>query len=182
MNVIATIIGLFLLLVGRRLFWLFVGGAGFLAGVIITRELIPIDPPWLALVLALLAGVAGALLGLFLQKLAVALAGFAVGGMALMSLAGLSPNDWLPLVLFLAGGILGALLVLFLFEWALIVLSSAAGALLLVRALDREPDGLVLVFLIALISGIAVQGTQMMRARHKRLRVAQSKRLLSVLH
>src|ERR1700716_673281 len=73
-------IGAALLLFGRRLFWLFVAGIGFTAGIYL-KPLVVHDPPlWLALGEALFLGILGALLALLLQRLAIAIAGFLAGG------------------------------------------------------------------------------------------------------
>jgi uncharacterized membrane protein YeaQ/YmgE (transglycosylase-associated protein family) len=140
--------GVVLLLYGRRLYWLFVGVIGFVIGMRLAGELALHQPPLVILAIALLAGLVGALLALWLQKAMVALAGFALGGAFAATLLGRpwpSEATWIAVLI---GGVVGALLVLVVFDWSLIVLSSLAGG------------GLV-VFCAAAALGILVQGWQL---------------------
>lgn len=130
------IIGLAVLLFGRHLFWLFVAVAGFVFGVMVTPQLLPGQPDWLILLVALVLGLVGLLLAVVVQHIAIALAGFIFGGYALLSLLAavglrVSPWEWL---IYIIGGIIGAVLILYLFDPALIVLSSVAGASLVTEA------------------------------------------------
>jgi hypothetical protein len=121
MTLLAIVVGLALLLFGRQLFWLFVGGAGFAAGMALATDLFQGQSDWLILVVALLAGLVGALLSVFLQRLAIGMAGFFAGGYAVLTLAlKLGHPDW-TWIAFLLGGVVGVLLVMVLFDWALIV-------------------------------------------------------------
>jgi hypothetical protein len=165
-KVIAVIVGLVSLLAGRRLFWLFVGAAGFLAGFVFAGDLISRASPLLVLIVALLGGVAGALLATFLQKVSVFVAGVAAGGMfavAVLRVLDVEAGPGLTGVVFLLGAVPGGILAAALFDWALIILSSLVGATLVARSL---PLGLpwVLVVLVALIAvGVAVQAVMYRR-------------------
>lgn len=154
------IVGVVLLLLGRRLFWLFVGAAGFIAGLIVSQELFVGQPDWLVLSVAILTGVIGAVLSVFLQKLAVAVAGFLTGGYVLMSLSLAMGNPSFAWPAFLIGGVLGAALVLILFDWALILLSSLAGAALVAQSTRADALISLIIFLIALVAGVAIQARQ----------------------
>src|SRR5687767_9222241 len=79
MNVIYVVAGSLLLLFGRRLFWLFVTLAGFGAGMVLARDQFELQPPALVFAIGVFAGLLGALLSVFLQKIAVAVSGFAAG-------------------------------------------------------------------------------------------------------
>jgi len=163
----SVLFGLALLLMGRRLFWLFVAGLGFvIATEIIVPHAAPDNPP-LALAICLIAGVAGALIAMFLQKVAIGLAGAVTGAYyGSVVLKNLPIHDpatvWIAL---LGGAILGALVLLFLFKWALIVFSSIVGAHLLVRAFQQElPAGVTMTIFTALvIVGIVFQGKSLSR-------------------
>ncbi len=149
-----------LLLAGRRIFWLFVGMAGFVTGLELTTRFFH-GPEAMAIVVGLLIGLIFALLAVFLQTIAIGIAGFLAGGYVLLALAALFGLDKAPLVavIYLVGGIIGVLLVSFLFDWAIITLSSLAGATLIVQAfrLQRAADGFI--FLILFLAGVAIQGT-----------------------
>jgi hypothetical protein len=158
------VLGVLLLLLGRRLFWLFVGVAGFVAGVEAAPYLLPHQTELFMLVVALVLGILGALLALFLQKVAIALAGFAVGGYLTMVLAapllggtGIQyPGAWLC---FLIGGILGAILLFAFFNWALIILSSMHGAQLILRSLVPPHRYFTIIFALLAVTGIVIQAT-----------------------
>ncbi|MBS3785141.1 MAG: hypothetical protein KGY78_11935 [Anaerolineae bacterium] len=162
---ILILIGAALLLVGRQLYWLFVAGVGFSVAIDLVTRLTEIQSPLLLLAIALAAGLAGALLAVLLQRLAVAIAGFLAGGyvvMALLDLVELQAPT-LAWVLALVGAILGVVLTLALFEWALIILSSLSGAGVIIQTLDLSRGATIAAFLILLVIGIAVQASQLGR-------------------
>ncbi len=151
--------GIVLLVLGRRLFWLFVALIGFVSGIQVATGLFPGQPEWMILAIALTAGVLGALLALFLQWLAIGLAGFFAGAyvvVRLLHVTGLTTNgmDWL---LFLVGGIIGLILIVILFDWALIILSSLFGAGLVTESVRVEHSAAMLLFIVLIIAGILVQ-------------------------
>lgn len=156
------LLGLALLLAGRRLFWLFVGTIGFAVARELVTPLVASDSRGVALIVALIAGLAGAVLAIFMQKVAIGLAGALAGAYYVnVFLASWPARDpWVGWVIMLIGAIIGALLLLLLFKWALILFSSVAGAYLIVRALvpfgmsDELKGGL---FLALLLVGVFVQ-------------------------
>src|ERR1041384_2791841 len=108
---ISALVGLALLLFGRRLFWLFVAALGFAIGLQLAPYLSHNPPLWLSLLLSL--GLLGALLAIMLQKLAIGIAGFLVGGRVAV---GVAAALWInyahySIITFVIGGILGALLI-----------------------------------------------------------------------
>lgn len=156
---LTLVAGALLLLAGRRLFWLFVGLVGFFAGLRLASAFLPPDPEWLQWTVAALFGIGGMFLALVIQKLAVVLAGFFVGGFFAADLLGVdfTPFEAGDALIFVVGGVLAALLAVVLFQAALILLSSLAGAGLIVDALSLEPDiGRLLLIGLAVV-GIAVQ-------------------------
>ncbi|HTG43400.1 MAG TPA: hypothetical protein VK633_02590, partial [Verrucomicrobiae bacterium] len=76
----SVIVGIVLLFFGRRLFWLFVAGAGFAAGLFFARDHFHIQSDWLVLAIAVMADLIGALLAVLAQKLAIGLGGGLAGG------------------------------------------------------------------------------------------------------
>lgn len=136
MTLIVNILaGIVLLLMGRQLFWFFVGAIGFIAGI------------------------AGALLAVAVQKIAIGLAGFVAGGYGLVwlvSTLNLVGERWLW-VAFIVGGIVGVILIASLFDPALIALSSMTGATLIVEAIDPRPLIALAIFLVLLLMGIVIQ-------------------------
>jgi len=159
MDIINIVLGVVLLITGKKLYWLFVAVVGFLIGLALTVQNINLNPQWLIYVVAIGAGVIGAVLALFLQNLAIALAGFIVGGYGAYYLSQLLGNNseainWMA---FIIGGIVGLLLVASVFNWALYVLSSWAGATLVTKAIGLQAQlGLVL-FFVLFVLGMIIQ-------------------------
>jgi hypothetical protein len=164
---IAIALGIVLVLAGRRLFWLAVGVGGFVAGLLVADRLLRLDPWWVKFVVALLAGLFGALVAVFLQRLVVALGGFVAGGWLAIEVWRLAGQDTggLAWVFFFLGGIAGAILAALLFELALMAVSSLLGAVLIVDAARvGQPAALILVALIA-AAGTLIQATFRRRRR-----------------
>jgi hypothetical protein len=160
---IRILVGGLLLILGRKLFWIFVGAIGFLFGFNLASQYLSAQPDWVILLVAVLAGIIGAGLAVFVQRAAVVVAGFLAGGyLTLQLLAQLgigaqpAPGDfaWLP---FIVGGIVGALLLSVLFDWALIFLSSLAGANLITQAVNPDANVFTLIFVGLLLIGVLVQ-------------------------
>jgi hypothetical protein len=157
--ILSVLIGAVILFFGRRLFWLCVAAVGFAAGVEFAPHLMHEPTPVLQLSIALVFGFIGALLALFLQKIAIAVAGFLAGGKLAMALvlAFLAEGARYPGITFIIGGIIGAILLLSLFDWALIVMSSLVGAYLIGHTVPLPPTGTTLLFVGLTILGIVVQ-------------------------
>lgn len=154
------IVGLAVLLLGRRLFWLFVGAVGFLAGLQWARPALGDQPEWVIVVAALALGVVGALLALLLQWVAIGIGGFVAGlhvGLAGAAALGLKGN-WVWGAAFV-GGIVAAVLLLWLWDWVLIALSAMVGGALLVRLMPISPAASALVFVGLVVVGVIVQAT-----------------------
>ena len=115
----------------------------------------------MALVFGLIVGVIFALLAVFLETIAIGIAGFFAGGYVLTALAGMLGMDtsaifWL---IYVIGGIIGLVIVIYLFDWAIITLSSLAGASLLLQALFPQSGAGGVIFAVLFIIGIIVQGS-----------------------
>ncbi|MDQ3197772.1 MAG: DUF4203 domain-containing protein, partial [Verrucomicrobiota bacterium] len=134
--IISLLLGIALLLLGRRLFWLFVAALGFAIGLQIAPHLSQNPPLWLSLVLSLGLGLIGALLALLFQKIAITIAGFLVGGRVAVAIAAslILNHSHYTAITFVVGAILGAILLHALFDWALIIFSSVEGARLIADA------------------------------------------------
>jgi hypothetical protein len=159
MTMIRALLGVVLLLTGRKLYWLFVGVIGFVLGFGLASIAFGSESEWALLAIGLTVGVLGAVLAVFVQGLAVGLAGFLAGGFILTTLSNLIEfSQVMPAwLLFLIGGILGAIMVRVLFDWALILLSSLAGAGLIVNALDAKQWLGALLFLALFVIGMIIQ-------------------------
>ncbi len=153
------IIGALLLILGRRLFWLFVGLVGFLSGFNLAPQLLPNRPDWAILLAAILVGLAGAVLATFFQRLAAGIAGFLAGGylfnILLLNLGVTLDASWW--ITYIIGGAIGFTLVIALFDWALIILSSLIGASLIIQSITIASNLAGLVFILLVLVGVALQ-------------------------
>lgn len=157
--VINMLVGTALLTLGRKLFWLFVGGIGFIAGISLAARFMGDQSQGMVLLIGILGGLLGAGLAVLLKKFAIALAGFVAGGYVFIEglrLLGFT-NIRLDWVLFLVGGVIGSILITKLFEWGLILLSSLSGALIIAQALPVEGQMLALVAMSAFVLGVVFQ-------------------------
>jgi len=169
-GLVNIILGVGLLLAGRKLFWLFVAAAGFVLGAQVVIRSFD-GPEWLGLIVGILVGLLFAGLAVFLRAAAIGIAGFIAGASILVGLVELFNNgaggfNWL---LYLVGGILGVLLISLLFNWAIITLSSLGGAALLLRELldaGALPSGLAgPLFVVLAILGILIQAAAMRKEK-----------------
>jgi len=171
---ISLAIGIVLLILGRKLFWLFVGVAGFLIGMNIAEQASS-GPQSTKLLIALIAGVIGAVLAIFLRKVAIAVAGFVLGGYVALELLRVYGGGSMPAyagahigafsIPYIIGGIIGAILVVALFDWALIILSSLSGALMIVGSIPMQQSVSAIVFIVLVFIGIVIQAGLMRSAR-----------------
>ncbi len=166
LEIINILLGLGLLVSGRKLFWLFVATIGFVAGVQLTLRVWS-GPEWMAILIGLVVGALFASLAMFIKSLAIGIAGFLAGGSILLGLAGIFKLDTgaLALVIYIVGGIIGILLLSMLFDWALIILSSLAGAALVTQVANLSAALGGLAFLVLAGIGIAIQSSELRREK-----------------
>lgn len=163
---VGLLVGVALLLLGRKLFWLFVAAIGFALGAELAPQIIHQPAPLVTLVIAIGLGLIGALFAVLLQKFAIGVSGFLAGGWVAIRIyaffAGHLRNDQ---IVFIVGGILGAILFLALFDWALILFSSIAGARFIAGAIVLSQTSRSILFLVLIVIGIAVQSSMLSPAR-----------------
>lgn len=158
------VVALALLMLGRRLYWLFVAGMGFVVAMDMAATYLDGTGEWLTLALGIAAGLAGALFAIFLQRLAVGIAGFAaLAYIAAHVSAPFLLDDRAELLVVVVAGIVGAVFASVLFDWALILLSSMAGAVLLVDAFALDDPMAFVVMAVVAIAGISIQANFMHR-------------------
>src|SRR3954468_12491245 len=164
--IVGVLIGVVILFFGRKLFWLCVAAVGFAVGVEIAPLLVNEPSSVLALVIALAFGVLGALLALFIQKVAIAVLGFLAGGKIGTAIAAAFFVQYAQYstIIFVVAGIIGAILLLAVFGWALILVSSFIGAYLIETAIVLPPTGSTLIFIGLAILGMFVQAISFRRS------------------
>ena len=157
MGISSIILGVMLLVFGRKLFWLFVSIVGFLFGMGFAGLVFPDHPPWIQLLFALGAGFLGAFFAVLLQRLAFAFAGFYGGFYLALILShsfGIGGNN---IASFTAFGVIGAVFATLIMDWAINVLSCLVGAGTVVEASGLGQELRVVVFLLLVITGAFIQ-------------------------
>jgi len=151
--------GVGMFIAGRQLFWLCVAALGVVLALDLVAPAFPGQPTWIVALIALGAGVLGAVIDLVWQWAAVGAGGFIAGGyiaLNVLPVIGVTTHRF-PWLLFLLGGIVGALLLVAVFDWALIALSSLFGATMIVQAVPLDPLLSLLLFGGLVVAGIMLQ-------------------------
>ena len=167
MTLATMLVGLTLLTMGRRLFWVFSGAAGFIFGSTLASQFLIGQSAFVIVGVGLAAGLVGIVLAIFAQHLAVGVAGFVMGSYVLtylLSSFGGVGTDWTWLAV-VAGGVIGAILVVAFFDFALIALSCLAGAELIVQVLNLERLTTFVLFIVLVAFGAAIQATTLRTKR-----------------
>jgi len=165
MKFLVIVLGLIMLIFGRKLFWLFVAIVGFLVGMEFIDLLLVDQSIWVKLLGGLGAGLLGALLAIFVQRVAFVLAGFFAGAYFALLLAHPLGIAGASLILAVAGGVVGAIVAALLMDWAIIALSCLAGAAAIVSRLGLRDVNMAIVFLVLVIIGILVQAKLMEQSK-----------------
>ena len=163
MNIFSIIIGLLLLVTGRKLFWIFVGAMGFAGGYDAAGYLLAGQSETTIFIAGIAVGCLGIVLALAFQRLAIFLAGCVGGGVLaghIFLMASPDSGSFPFLVAFAVGAFLGGLLIGITFPLALIILSSLVGAMLVANGLPVDPQTQTLIFIGAAIFGFIAQFSQ----------------------
>jgi hypothetical protein len=160
MEIYNLVIGCLLLLFGRKLFWLFIGIAGFLFGMEITGLYFGGQPHWLQLAIAIGMGCLGALLAILAQRLAFAVGGFFAGfflALKLSQFLGLPDQGALFTVMLIGAGLIGGVVAALIMDKAITVLACLVGAGAIVGELHLGPALDFVVFVILAAAGYLFQ-------------------------
>ena len=163
------LVGFVLLILGKKLFWLFVAAIGFIGASDATARYFSGLPDWQTLIVAALAGFLGAFLAIFFQKVAIFLVGFYAGGylvVSLFSTLNMALPSALSCALFAIGGLLGALLLYLFFDWTLIVLSSFSGAAFISQTIQTSLVPPVILLTALALAGIVIQGRRLKKGKN----------------
>lgn len=157
MEIFNIFLGISLLLFGRKLFWLFVGIAGFIVGVEFAAMFLADKPQWVLVLIGICTGGLGSIMAIFAQRVAFALAGFYAGSYLFMLLVQpFMPPGSVP-VFPLIGGLIGAFASVWILNPILIFLSCIIGAGAIVNALDPGQMAGALTFVLLVATGMFVQ-------------------------
>lgn len=160
MNLVYLVIGICMLILGRKFFWLFTGGIGFFIGYSLAPKLLPNQSENVILIIAVVLGLLGIFLAILIKSTAISIAGFAAGAYVIYSLLPMIHFDlgnyyWLVIIV---GGVLGAILAGTMFDWALIILTAASGAVLISTSLNLSSPLSIVVLVVLFLIGLIVQG------------------------
>ena len=164
------LVGVLLLVLGRRLYWLFVAVIGFVYGLELAPRLLPHQSETVVVIIALGLAVVGAVVAVVGTKIVLGMTGFvAGGGIAMLLLQNVIDSGLVATVVYLVAGVIGAVLFLLLFDTALIVLSSMAGAGLIVASTERllgiSPSAGTVLIIVLTAVGIGIQAHLLRRWR-----------------
>lgn len=173
--ILSVIVAAALLFFGERLYWLFVGGIGFVVGMDLAARGLAGQPEWIILLAAVLVGIGTAVLAIFFQRIAIGLAGFMAGGYlaeaVLANLTG-SATEQASMIAFVIGGIVVAIFVVALLDWALIAISALVGAAMISQWAVHDTFWRSATFVILFFTGALVQGVMLQHARPRRIEEA----------
>jgi hypothetical protein len=160
MNWVYLALGVAMLILGRKFFWLFTGGIGFYIGYTLAPKILPNQSENVILIVAVVLGLLGVFLAMLVKSAAIGIAGFAAGAYVVYSLIPMVNFDlgnyyWLVVIV---GGVLGAILAGTMFDWALIILTAACGAMLISTTLNLSFPLSAIVLVVLFLIGLIVQG------------------------
>ncbi len=160
MNWVYLALGVAILILGRKFFWLFTGGIGFYIGYTLAPKILPNQSENVILIVAVVLGLLGVFLAMLVKGAAIGIAGFAAGAYVVYSLIPMINFDlgnyyWLVVIV---GGVLGAILAGTMFDWALIILTAACGAMLISTTLNLSFPLSAVVLVVLFLIGLIVQG------------------------
>jgi hypothetical protein len=107
----------------------------------------------------------GAVLGIFIQRLAFAIGGFFAGAYLALTIATQMHAPGEANIWWIAGGVLGAIIAALVMDWAIIVLSSLAGATAILSPFAAKlGDQLFpVLFVLLAVIGVVFQGRKLIR-------------------
>ena len=164
MNLLLAASGVVLLVLGWKVFWLFVGMLGFAAGLQAAQHYFGPQPFWVLWAAGLVCGIIGAVLALFFQKLAIGIGGFVAGSTIALHLTLMMGHDPGALVA-LIGGVGGVVALYLLFDWALIILSSLVGTSFIIEALGRQAPYAPVLSAVLIAAGVIFQARLLLASR-----------------
>ncbi|MCA9401018.1 MAG: hypothetical protein KC713_05290 [Candidatus Omnitrophica bacterium] len=165
--ILQIILAAFSLFFGRRLFWVFVGGTGFIVGFQVVQQFFTPDQYLMMLTFATIAGFAGMLLAVFFKKAAIVIVGALSAGTAAYFIFStfIISEPWVGLVFFIVGGIFGGWLANFFFDFGIILLSSSLGAVTIARLIPADEQWKMIAAIGLLLVGISYQYNHLSRSQ-----------------
>ena len=158
MNLLYVVIGVMLLILGRKYTWTFTAGLVFFIFMELTAKGQFDFPDALVFVIGIVFGVSGGLLAVALRRVVIPLTGVLAAGYLFSRLDSVFKlfmgHQWMP---YLAGGLLGLVLTIGVPDWTLTMLSSIVGALMVIKGIKIEPTWMTVAFLGITLAGTVIQ-------------------------
>ncbi len=163
------VLGILMLVGGRRFFWVFVGAMGFVSGFTYGKEIFGLEYVQTLLIAASILGVIGIVIALFMQGIAIGIAGFLAGSYVTFSLLPVFGKFSLELtwLIVLIGGIVGLVLSILLINWMLIFLSSVTGAAIIAHYIPPDSWVKPAIWIVLSVAGIVIQTILFLRKEKK---------------
>ncbi len=163
------VLGILMLVGGRRFFWVFVGAMGFVAGFTCGKEIFGLEYVQTLLIAASILCVIGIVIALFLQGLAIGIAGFLAGSYVTFSLLPVFGEFSLELtwLIVLIGGVAGLVLSILIIDWMRIFLSSVTGAAIIVHHISPDSWVKPAIWMVLSVAGIIIQTILFLRKEKK---------------
>lgn len=159
MTIITVGMGFMMLIAGRPVYTVFVGGAGYLIGMYLASRFDLAQSTWNGLVTPILFAVIGGLAAALMGRWAARAAGFIAGGYLVYSLPqllGANPS-WVSKAAFFIAGVICFILLIASFDAFLIFLSSVTAAAMILSSARLGSLNPVIMFLIVTVFGVIAQ-------------------------
>ena len=163
MTLITILIGIALIILGRKALWLGVFSGSFLAGVQLLSYVLFDQPESTIWILSAIAASFILMLYLTLEKAMVVILGALGGGFFAFSIcnaSGFLAADTFSskFAIYVAGGLVGILLMKLVFEWTMKAFTALVGAYMVSSFLIGQPIFQLLALVVLAIIGITIQG------------------------
>jgi len=166
------VLGILMLVWGRRFFWVFVGAMGFVAGFTYGKDIFGLEYVQTLLIAASILCVIGIVIALFMQSIAIGIVGFLAGSYITYSLLPVFGEFSLEVtwLIVLIGGIVGVVLSILIIDWMLILLSSLAGAAIIVHHIFPNSWVKPVICIVLSVAGIVIQTILFLRKEKRRIK------------
>lgn len=158
-DIIYVGLGFMMLIAGRPLYYVFVGGIGCLVGVFLADKVFLFPPDVNAVAMPLILAAIGVLGALGFRRFAAGVAGFIAGGLLLNNLPyalGGQVQPVSPINFILAGAVATAMLII-IFDFAMIIISSITAVTYILGSMHLGNLDQGAMFLILTVFGIITQ-------------------------
>ena len=159
-NLILLVLGIVILIFGKRLFMLVVAAAAFYITAMAAQKYFGEASKTTILSLAAIVGLAAGVFTKMFKSVAIGIAGYTIAGYILSENAaewGITVSSENERFLFVIGGLIGSLLVSFLLDIGLMFLSCVLGAQLILHYFQLDAETEKWLFVLLVLVGLVIQ-------------------------